>query len=351
MLDGNALACVRAQVEPDPDEGVALETSQQLSLAPHNFRVLEQLRRVVHQETAVLLTGEPGTGKTHLARLIHDLSPRRHKPFLVVDCPRLDPAHLGSELLGHLQGAFPGAETDCYGKLAEAAQGTLLLREVGALPLPVQTRLLPALEEHVFEPLGANAGQPLRARLMATTSAPLQVAVLAGKFRAELLGRLNIVSICLPSLRDCGGAVTELAVKSLEEYAARYRPDVCCFARQALQALQLYPWPGNLRELQSVVQEAVACCQGPEVLLSDLPEVVRCPLPRGSGKKNPGGRTIGPSGQQANALARSYAAAETLRISQALRNHDNNRARAAAELGISRMSLYKKLRKYGLGGN
>ena len=155
-------------------------------LGPDVLEILEQLGRVVPQETTLLLTGEAGTGKRRLARLVHDLSPRRDEPFLVVDCGSLEPARMESELFGHVQGAFPGADSDCTGRLEAAARGTLVLHKVTALPLTLQAKLLHAMDDRFFEPIGADRGQPLLARLMATSNLSLEEEVAAGRFRAEL---------------------------------------------------------------------------------------------------------------------------------------------------------------------
>jgi two-component system response regulator PilR (NtrC family) len=319
-----------------------------LDAFPPEYRQLrEQLRRVVPQETTLLLTGETGTGKTRLARLVHELSPRREDPFLVVDCGALSATLIESELFGHVRGAFTGADRDRPGKLAAAGKGTLLLDEVNSLPLPLQAKLLRAVDERVFEPVGANKGQALGARLVAASNAPLEAEVAAGRFRADLYYRLNVVSFYLPPLRERQSAVAPLAHKFLAEFAARNRPDLRGLAAEAVRALENYPWPGNVRQLRNVIERAAALCPGPHVLLTDLPEAVRCPpaSPTSFPLDHP---VAGERGPACLTLSQSKAEAEVLRITEALRKHGNNRLRAAAELGISRMGLYKKLHKYGL---
>jgi len=341
-----AVPCVSGQTVARPPKAFKPEGLQQVSLGPNMIELLEQLRRVVPQETTVLLTGEPGTGKTRLARLVHDLSPRREEPFIVVDCGARSTLVMESELFGYVQGAFAGADADRPGKLAAAGKGTLVLDEVQELPHQVQAKLLHAMDERVFEPLGADSAQPLRARLMATSSMSLEAEVAAGRFRAELYYRLNIVSFCLPSLRERRAEVAPLARKFLDEFAARNRPDLRGLATEAVLALEAYSWPGNVNQLRRVIEQVAALSPGPEILLDDLPETVRLPLPHVPADARITSRLVAalPEGT----LAQSKAKAELLRITQALRKHGNNRVRAAAELGISRMSLYKKLQKYGL---
>jgi two-component system response regulator PilR (NtrC family) len=309
--------------------------------------LMAQVRRVAGQETTLLFTGETGTGKTRLARLVHELSPRRAEPFLVVDCGALSASLVESELFGHAKGAFTGADRDRPGKLAAAAAGTLLLDEVNSLPLPLQAKLLRAADERVFEPVGSDRPQPVRARLVAASNAPLAEEVAAGRFRADLYYRLNVVGFCLPPLRERPGAVGPLAGRFLREFAARNRPDVAGLSAEAAAALAGYRWPGNVRELRNVVERAVALCGGPLVGLRDLPEAVRSaaavPAEAGIAVAPSAGPGAGPV-----TLRQSKAEAEVRRISEALRKHGNNRLRAAAELGISRMGLYKKLHKYGL---
>ena len=303
--------------------------------------LMEQVHRVAPQETTVLLTGETGTGKTRLARLIHDLSPRRREPFLVVHGGALSASLIESELFGHVRGAFTGADRDRAGKFAEAGRGTLLLDEVDALPPALQAKLLRAVEDRLFEPVGTNRSLPVQARLIAATNRALEEEVAAGRFRSDLYYRLNVVAFCLPPLRERPDIIPALADQFLAEFAARNGRAVRAISAAAGRALRAFPWPGNVRELRNVMERAVALCPGPEIELADFPAALRpaAPTPRPAG------------GQPAvGSLAQTKEEAEATRISVALRRHGNNRRRAAAELGISRKTLYKKLHLYGLIG-
>jgi two-component system, NtrC family, response regulator HydG len=317
----------------------------------------EQVYRVATQDITVLLTGETGTGKTRLARLIHDLSPRRAEPFLVVDCGALSANLIESELFGHVKGAFTGAERDRLGKLTAAGKGTLLLDEVNSLPVSLQAKLLRAVDDRFFEPVGANTPQPLRARLLSASNAALDQEMAAGRFRPDLYYRLNVVAFSLPPLRDRRTVIPGLALKFLHEFAARNRPDVRGLTPEARAALGAYGWPGNIRELRNVLERAVALCRGPDVELRDLPEIVwRAPPAQGPEGQQAGAPALPgprprPPGSPDNApltLTQSREEAESRRIKVALEKNGNNRLRAAAELGISRVGLYKKLHKYRL---
>jgi DNA-binding NtrC family response regulator len=317
-------------------------------LAPEMVELMEQVRRVVPQETTLLLTGETGTGKTRLARLIHELSPRRDEPFLVVDCGALSSSLIESEIFGHIRGAFTGAERDRPGKFAAAGRGTLLLDEINALPLHLQAKLLRAVDERVFEPVGSNKSEPLHARLIAASNMPLDGEVAAGRFRSDLYYRLNVVGFYLPPLRARRSAIGPLINKLLAEFASRNRPDIVGLSREALRILVEYDWPGNVRELRNVLERAIALSPGPTIEPGDLPEAIRSPVPRDARPDAVVSSNGTGSSSVPGTLDQTKEEAEIRRIQQALEKHRNNRLRAAAELGISRMALYKKLHRYGL---
>jgi len=331
-------------------------------LLPGLSGIAEQLRRVIPQSTTLLLSGETGTGKSRLARQIHDLSPRRHEPFAVVDCGVLSPNLIESEMFGHVAGAFTGADADRPGKLSAAGAGTLLLDEINGLPISLQGKLLRAVDDRVFEPVGSDSLQPLAARIIAISSVSLDQEVAAGRFRSDLYYRLNVLSFHLPPLRQRREAIEPLATKLLHDTAGNRRSSLRGFSPKALALLQSYHWPGNIRELHNAIERAVALASGPFIEPSDLPSGLREsgstrvfsarepePRPADGVPANgvPADGVPAPRPHSLN-LSQGREQIEIYRIADALRRHRNNRLRAAAELGISRMSLYKKLHKYGL---
>jgi DNA-binding NtrC family response regulator len=307
-------------------------------------RLMDQVRAVAPLETTVLLTGETGTGKTHLARIIHELSPRRNLPFQVVNCGALSSSLIESEMFGHVKGAFTGADRDRTGKFAEAGAGTLLLDEIDALPLALQAKLLRAVEERVFEQVGSNRSQPMRARVIAASNRALDLEVAAGRFRSDLYYRLNVVGFTMPPLRQRRSTIAPLANRYISKFSARIDRKVGGLNDAVLRALECYTWPGNIRELRNVIERAVALCPGPEIQLDDLPATVRSiPTVADSPQIVPQAAP-----EVLSTLAHATGQAELRQITEALLRNGNNRLRTAGELGISRMTLYNKLHKLGM---
>ena len=308
--------------------------------------MMEQVRRAAAQDTTILLGGETGTGKTRLARLIHELSPRRAEPFLVINCGALATELIESEMFGHVKGAFTGADQARAGKFAAAGRGTLLLDDIDALPVTLQAKLLRAVEERLFELVGCNNALPVEARIIAASNRRLEHEVEAGRFRADLYYRLNVVSFHLQPLREQPVMIRHLATQFLRDCAARSGLPIDGIVGEALNMLEAYRWPGNIRELRNVIERAVVLCANHYIGIEDLPE----PLCAAAASAFP----FEHQPRQLEGLASSSTLqgargnAEVLLILEALRKHGNNRLRAARELGISRRTLYKKLHRYGL---
>jgi DNA-binding NtrC family response regulator len=326
----------QASARTSPDKDFHYSPSEAMG------RVMDLVRRVAPVGTNVLLLGETGTGKTRLARIIHDLSPRRDQPFLVVNCAALSANLIESEMFGHVKGAFTGAGRDRDGKFADVGGGTLLLDEIDSLPVELQAKLLRAVDDRVFEPVGSNRPLPVQARLIAASNRDLDQEAKAGRFRSDLYFRLNVVSFHLPPLRERPDILPAMVAQFVREFAGRAGRDIPGVTPEALAALQAYDWPGNIRELRNAIERAVALRLGGAIGLDDLPPAVGA----GAGWESPAA-VVAPTD---STLARTKEAAEAARITEALLRNRNNRLRAAAELGISRMTLYKKLHRYGLTG-
>jgi DNA-binding NtrC family response regulator len=345
LLDALTVRTRRQLAEADAfPETVAVGSGADFIYSPSAAmgQVMDEVRRVAPVDSNVLLLGETGTGKTRLARVIHELSRRRDQPFLVINCAALS-AHLTeSELFGHVKGAFTGADRDRTGKFTAVGAGTLFLDEIDSLPAELQAKLLRAVDDRVFEPVGSNRPVPLEARLIAATNRDLDREVAAGRFRSDLFFRLNVVSFHLPPLRERPEILPAMVVRFIREFAGRAERDIPGVTPAALFALQAYDWPGNVRELRNALERAVALRPYGRIDFDDLPATVRA----AAGAESTAVAAAVPDAT----LARTKASAESAHIVAVLQRNNNNRLRAAAELGISRMTLYKKLHRYGLIG-
>jgi DNA-binding NtrC family response regulator len=311
---------------------------------PSLMPLADRLTLAAAADVTLLLTGETGTGKTHLARLIHEHSPRRGQRLHVVTCGALSPGVVMSELFGHVKGAFTGADRTRVGKFEAAGSGTLLLDEIDALSLEAQAALLRVFETGEFEPLGSNDTQLCRARIIVASNWDLEEAVAQGKFREDLYYRLNVLPLHLPPLRERLEDIEALARGMVANFAATFGKALPAISPEALAALQSFAWPGNLRQLQNAIQQAVLLSRGPELQLEHLPEVVRRP-PSTAGAV---ARTT--LWSDSGSLAEHRGHQEHTLIERTLERHNYCRSRAARALGISRVTLYTKMKKYGLHG-
>jgi DNA-binding NtrC family response regulator len=337
----------------DPCAAVLSALSQQLSQhTPSLLPWAEHLALAALHDVTALLTGETGTGKTHLARLLHYNSPRRHQPLLVVACGALSPQLIESEFFGHAKGAFTGADRPKTGKLEAAGQGTLLLDEIDTLPLEAQAGLLRVVETGEFEPVGSNEIKHCQARIIAASNWNLEDAVRQGKFRQDLYYRLNVFTFALLPLRERPDDIDALARGMVARLAEKLGKNLSSISAEALQVLRTYSWPGNIRQLENVLQQAVLICRGSELQVQHLPT---CILPRAepttSDSKGWSPTEKSPSQGLASDEARLTHRVSTVEreiINEALVQAGHSRSRAASRLGISRVTLYKKMKKYGL---
>jgi two-component system, NtrC family, response regulator HydG len=305
---------------------------------PSIMPMAERIALAVSHDVTVLLTGETGTGKTYLARLIHDCSARKDHRFLVVPCGALTASLIESEFFGHILGAFTGADRTKLGKFAAAGDGTLLLDEIDALGMDQQAKLLRVLETGEFEPIGSNETQHCTARIIVGSNWNLDEAVEGGKFRRDLYYRLNVMSFHLPPLRERVQDVAPLARGMAARFNSKFHKDLFEITPEALAALEAFAWPGNIRQLENVVQQAVLVSSGHKLSLQHLPAPVQeYALP-----------SNGDDSTERESLSHKRDLAERTVIQRTLVNCGYSRARTATYLGISRVTLYKKMKKYRL---
>ena len=321
--------------------------------SPPVRELLRLVRKVSASQSAVLIRGESGTGKELLARALHDSSPRAGKAFVKVHCAALSPSLLESELFGHVKGAFTGAHRDKVGRFELANGGTLFLDEIGDISLEVQTKLLRVLQEMTFERVGSSDPVHVDVRVIAATHQGLEELIRLGRFREDLYYRLNVISIPIPPLRARIEDIPELAGYFLRLYAQRSGKEVVQIDDDALVLLKSYSWPGNIRQLENVMERAVVVAESNTVTVEDIPPELR----------NGVDGTNGEAAAEA-ALARSNAVLsagnglaaerdernqqERARLVRALAATGGNKAEAARALGLARSTLVSRLKKHGL---
>ncbi|HJT29866.1 MAG TPA: sigma-54 dependent transcriptional regulator [Pyrinomonadaceae bacterium] len=308
------------------------ELPQIVAESPAMKSVLNLVERIGPADANVLITGENGTGKEVITRLLHSISSRRSKPLISLNAGALAEGVFESELFGHVRGAFTDAKADRVGRFELADGGTLFLDEIGNVPLNLQPKLLRVLETGEFERVGSSKTQKVNVRLLSATNADLNAEVAQGRFRQDLLFRLNTVEIRLPPLRDRIEDIPVLAEYFLKLHRERYRRPIMGFTPEALDALRQHLWPGNVRELDHVIERAVLMSPGQIVTAFDL-----------ALEATPDARL------SARLEEMSLEDAERLLIKKALARFEGNANRAAEALGLSRSALYRRLQKYGLG--
>ncbi|MFN0085908.1 MAG: sigma-54-dependent transcriptional regulator [Blastocatellia bacterium] len=291
--------------------------------------ILQVIARVAPSDANVLITGENGTGKGLVSQVLHSISHRAGKPLVTVNVGGLSEGVFESELFGHIKGAFTDAKTDRVGRFELADEGTLFLDEIANITLPQQAKLLRVLETGEFERVGSSKTKQVNVRIVSATNADLPAEVAAGRFRQDLLFRLNTVEVRMPPLRDRREDIPLLAAHFLKQHAARYRKLVTSFDSAALTALSDHPWPGNVRELDHAIERGILMAQGTIVKAADL----------GLYQSSDGSPRLDDM---------SLEEVECYLIRRTLARFDGNVSRAAEALGLSRSALYRRLEKFGL---
>jgi len=297
--------------------------------APSMQPVLELIAQVGPSDANVLITGEHGTGKEIVAKLLHAASPRNRMPLVAVNAGGLPEGTFESEIFGHVKGAFTDARTDRIGRFELANNGTLFLDEIANVPIRQQAKLLRVLETGELERVGSSQTRRVDVRVLSATNSQLHEEAAAGNFREDLLFRLNTVEIHLPALRERREDIPLLAAHFLNRNRSRYRKQVTGFAPSAMQQMMQYAWPGNVRELEHTIERAVLLCRGEEIEPSNLAI--------SAGKF---------SAQSIDNM--SIDEVEALLIRKVMRRCDGNISQAADALGLSRAALYRRIEKYGL---
>ena len=321
--------------EEDKPETEGLNFDQQFSdfigECPSIKRIMDIVDKVSKTDANILITGENGTGKGVIAREIHQRSERAKDILVTVDMSSIPVSLFESELFGHMKGAFTDAKHNRVGRFESASGGTLFLDEIGNLSLNMQTKILNTLQERHIIPLGSNKIVPINVRLICATNKNLEKMVMEGLFRQDLLFRINTIQIDLPPLRDRGTDIDLMAGYFLDKYSVKYNRGQMSLTKEAITALKMYPWPGNIRELEHGIEKAVILSEGNLVKPRDL-FLKRIPFPQVIGTDKP----------------LSFDEYEKDIIRKSLLRNMGNLTFASKELGITRQTIYNKMKKYGL---
>ncbi len=318
-------------------EGVDVEFTTR---EPAFFQAIGDLKRIAHRNVTILIVGETGTGKTTLAKIIHERSPRRDRPFQQLACGALPEDIIESELFGHTRGAFTGADRNKIGRFQAAGQGTLLLDEIDVLNVKQQAKLLKVIETGEYELVGSTEPRCSEARLIVAANVNLEELAGSANFRSDLYYRLSVLEFRLLSLWERAVDIIPLAMQFVRECCDEHEIEIESVDDDFLDVLRQYRWPGNIRELKNHIRRAVLFCEEGRLTVNDLsPKLIQSQF-----------ETACPPTElvQKTTLADQVAHSERELLVQALSANDNNRTRTAKALGISRVGLYKKLRKHGL---
>ena len=313
-----------------------------ITVSPKMARILEMVAKVAETKSTILIQGESGTGKELLARAVHYNSPRRDKPFVAVNCGAVPDALIESELFGHVKGAFTGASRDKQGLIEASHGGTLFLDEVGELSPDMQVKLLRVIQEEEIRPVGSTKDKKVDLRLVAATNKDLEALTVENRFREDLFYRLAVIRLTVPALRERPEDVPLLVEHFVREMARKHDRPKPRVEEEALAHLSRLDWPGNVRQLQNVIEQALLLSDGPDIGREYLPPLGRAGA-EGFGVEVPPGVI-----DLKAALAQVTEEVERKAIGQALAALEGNRTRTAEALGISRRALLNKIKAYGL---
>ena len=331
-LAGRELEIRHSSLQQELEERASFESI--IGKSAEMQRIFRMVRKAASSRASVLITGESGTGKELIANALHNLSPRKGRPFVKVHCAALSETLLESELFGHEKGAFTGAAARKRGRFELANTGTIFLDEIGEINQNVQIKILRVLQDRRFERVGGEETLEVDVRVVAATNRNLEEEIARGRFREDLFYRLNVVHIQVPPLRDRKDDIPLMLSAFLDEFNRENSKSITGFDARSRSALYKCDWPGNIRQLRNCVESAVVMCSGPEITLEDLPPTVR-----GAAESNviqvPVGITM--------------AEAERIIIRQNLAANQGNKSRTADILGIGRKTLHRKLEEYGEG--
>jgi DNA-binding NtrC family response regulator len=306
-----------------------------VGISPQILRVFEVLEKVIPTRSNILILGESGTGKGLIAEIVHCNSQRKDRPFISINCSAIPENLLESELFGYRKGAFTGAASDKKGLITMADQGTLFLDEIGDMPLGLQAKILKVLESGEVLPVGETKPKFVDVRLVAATNKNLEEQIEKGLFREDLYYRLNVIEVKIPPLRERREDIEVLARHFVEKYSRENQKKVVGITEEAMAVLTQYPWPGNIRELRNVIERAVVLAGSEKIGPGELPDRLM--------------RLDGP--RSASTLKERLEYYEEKIIRDVLQSHDWDKERSATELGVDLATLYRKIKKLGIGEN